>query len=59
MADSRSNSRVFSPPMDRVPDSDPMIVRVPLDDMDWAARKSSQRTWADGPKSIKHVPNGN
>lgn len=59
MADSRSNSRVFTPPMDRVPDSDPMIVRVPMEDMDWSARRTTQRTWSDGPKTIKHVPNGN
>lgn len=58
MADSRSNSRVFSAPQDHVPDSDPMIERVPLDDMDWAARKSQQHGWAAGPKTIKHVKNG-
>jgi hypothetical protein len=52
-------SPLFNPPQDRVPDSDPAIVRVPLDHMPWSARKSQQHAWDKGDKSIKHVPNGN
>lgn len=58
MADSPSSSRVFSPPQDRVPDSDPAIVRVPLDEMPWAARKSQQKGWDSGWAGVRNLPNG-
>lgn len=40
---SASNSPAFNPPMNRVIDSDPQIVRVDLGKTDWGARKSSQK----------------
>lgn len=55
MADS---SRLFTPPVDRVPDSDPMIIRIPLDKMDWSARKSQQKPWDTGWAGVKNLPNG-
>lgn len=35
-----NNSVVFTPPMNRVTDNDPMVVRVPQDRTDWGFRKS-------------------
>lgn len=58
MADSPTNSRLFTPPMDRVPDSDPMIVRVPLKEMDWSNRGSQQKPWATGWATVKNLRNG-
>jgi len=46
--------------MDRVTDNDPAIVRVPMDEVEWANRKSQQpgmRSGAAGP--VKHLPNAN
>lgn len=48
------------PPGTTVPDKDPMLERVDLKSMDWAARKSQQpalNTSATGP--ISHVKNQN
>lgn len=59
MAD-KSGSPAFRPPMDRVTDNDPAIVRVPMDEVEWANRKSQQpgmRSGAAGP--VKHLPNAN
>ena len=35
-----SNSPAFMPPMNRITDEDPMIVRIPLDKVDIGFRKS-------------------
>lgn len=51
-------SPLFNPPQDRVPDSDPAIVRVPMEKMDWAARSSQQKSWSNDWQTIKHVKNG-
>lgn len=50
-------SPAFNPPMNRVIDSDPQIVRVPLDKTDWGARMSSQKSMENG-MPLVHVPNG-
>jgi hypothetical protein len=56
MADS---SRLFTPPQNNVPDSDPMIVRVPLKSMDWANRSSQQKAWdTKEVGGVKNLPNG-
>lgn len=41
MAD--SNSPAFVPPVNSVKDSDPMVIRVPLDKTDFGARMSTQK----------------
>lgn len=51
-------SRLFTPPQDRVPDSDPAIVRVPMQETDWANRRSQQKAWSSGWASLKNLPNG-
>lgn len=51
-------SPLFTPPQDRVPDSDPAIVRVPMDHMPWSARKSQQHAWDKGVGGTKNLPNG-
>lgn len=52
-------SRIFTPPQDRVPDSDAAIVRVPMDKMDWANRPSQQKGWDNSAaKTIRNLPNG-
>lgn len=57
MAD-KSGSPAFKPPMDRVTESDPQIIRVPMDKMDWAARRS-QLPGQDqsGAKPLRNIPN--
>lgn len=57
MAD--SSSRLFNPGAGaRVPDSDPMVQRVPLDMMPHGARKSQLGgKWDNGDLAVKHVPN--
>lgn len=57
MAD-KSGSPAFKPPMDRVTDSDPMIVRVPMDEVQWANRKSQQPSMNEqAAGSLRHIPN--
>lgn len=56
MAD--NSSRLFTPPMDRVPDSDPMLVRVPMKELDWANRPSQQKPWGSGWMTVKNLSNG-
>lgn len=51
-------SRLFTPPQNHVPENDPAIVRVPLDHMPWANRKSQQKAWESGWAGIKNLPNG-
>ena len=58
MAD--SNSPAFVPPMNRITDDDPMIVRIPLDKVDIGFRKSQQSDlMKNNNMTLKHVPNGN
>lgn len=51
-------SPAFNPPSGTVKDTDPMIIKVPMDRMDWAARKESQPQFQDGLPPITHIPNG-
>lgn len=52
-------SRLFTPPQNHVPESDPMIVRVPMDHMPWSARKSQQKGWdTKEAGTLTHIPNG-
>lgn len=58
MAD-KSGSPAFKPPMDRVTDDDPSIIRIDLTKVEWAFRKSQQPQMdssATGP--VRHVQNG-
>lgn len=57
MAD--SSSRLFNPGAGaRVPDSDPMVLRVQLDAVPHGARKSQLgQKWDNGDLAVKHVPN--
>lgn len=52
------NSRLFTPPMDALRDSDPQIVKVPLNQMDWASRSSQQKSWDSGWATVKNLKNG-
>lgn len=54
---SQSNSPAFNPPMNRVIDSDPQIIRVALDKTDWGARKSAQPS-TENSMSVKNLRNG-
>ena len=60
-------SPLFNPPQDHVPMNDPAIIRVPMDYMPWAARKSQNaKAWnqmgqsgdADGTGNVKNLANG-
>lgn len=55
-----SNSRLFNPGAGAtVPDSDPMIQRVPLDSTPHGARKSQTgQRWDNGALAVRHVKNG-
>lgn len=54
----KSGSPAFKPPMDRVTDSDPQIIRVPMDKVDWGFRKSQDPMQDQGAtKPLKHIPN--
>ena len=57
MAANGSNSPAFNPPVNTVKDSDPMIVRVPMDKTDWAARKSAQPPMNNEGMTLSHIPN--
>jgi hypothetical protein len=44
--------------MDRVTDSDPQIIRVPMDKTDWAARRSQLPGQDQGAtKPLRNIPN--
>lgn len=51
-------SRLFTPPQNSVPDTDPAIVRVPMTEMDWANRRSQQKSWNSGWAGVKNLKNG-
>lgn len=51
-------SPAFVPPQTTVKDTDPLVSKVPMDRMDWGARKVSQPSFQEGLPPIKHVPNG-
>jgi hypothetical protein len=57
MAD-KSGSPAFKPPMDRVTESDPQIIRVGMDKTDWAGRKSQWPSQDQGAtKPLRNIPN--
>lgn len=54
-------SPAFNPPINSLPsDNDPMIIKVKMDRMDWANRKSQQPSdgMAAEDLTVQHVPNG-
>lgn len=53
-----ADSPAFNPPASKVPDSDPMIMRVPLDRTDMGARKSAQPPIRTEGMTLNHIPNG-
>jgi hypothetical protein len=54
-----SNSPAFTPPMNRVTDEDPSIVRIPMDKVDIGFRKSQQNgLMNDNPFNVKNLKNG-
>lgn len=56
-----SNSPAFNPPMNRITDNDPSIIRVPLDQVGMGFRKSQQSglmTSSPGTGPISHIKNG-
>ena len=57
MAD--SNSPAFNPPMNRVTDEDPSIVRVPMDKVEIGFRRSQQNGLMDNnPFTVRNLKNG-
>jgi hypothetical protein len=58
MSNGPQSSVLFNPPQNSVPDSDPSIVRIPLKQMDWAARSSQQKPWDKDIGGVKNLPNG-
>lgn len=53
-----SDSPAFNPPAGTVKDTDPMVMKVPMDRTDWGARKESQPSFQDGLPPVSHIPNG-
>lgn len=54
-----SSSPAFNPPINHLIGDDPSIIKVPMDKVDFAFRKSATPT--DGLRNdmrIQHVPNG-
>ncbi|MDE2103312.1 MAG: hypothetical protein KGL39_39090 [Patescibacteria group bacterium] len=51
------NSPAFNPPLNRLIDEDPQIIRVPLRKMDWSARASAQPN-INNSMTVRHVGNG-
>lgn len=51
-------SPAFNPPMNRVIDSDPQIIRIPLEKTDWGFRKSQQPDVKSEGMALRHVKNG-
>lgn len=43
------------PSINRLIDEDPMIVKVPMEKMDWGARKSAQPKDTKNSMTIRHV----
>ena len=59
MAD-KSGSPAFKPPMDRVTESDPAIIRVAMDKVEWGFRPSQFPGQDQGAtKPLKNIPNAN
>lgn len=52
-----SQSPAFNPPLNRVIDSDPQIVRVALEKTDFGARRSAQPAIANE-MGVRHLKNG-
>ena len=61
------SSRLFTPPQNHVPESDPAIIRVPMVQMPWSARQSTlgmawnqrgQSNDVDATGNTKNIPNG-
>jgi hypothetical protein len=53
----QSGSPAFKPPMNHTTESDPQIVRVPMDRVDFGFRPS-QRPPMTNEFGISHIPNG-
>ena len=58
MAD--SSSPAFTPPMNRVTDNDPMVIRVPMDKVDIGNRKSAQNGLMQNEATggVRNIKNG-
>ena len=52
-----ADSRVFTPPMNRITDNDPAVVRVPQDRVDWGFR-ASQKPALDNQFPVSNIQNG-
>lgn len=56
MAD--SNSRAFNPPVNTIRENDPMVMKVPMDKVDFGFRKSQQPPMRAEGMGLSHIPNG-
>ena len=53
-----ADSPAFNPPAGTVKDNDPLVSKVPMDRMDWGARKESQPSFdSSSLPPIQHVGN--
>lgn len=52
------DSPAFNPPNVQPKDTDPMVLKVPMKETDWANRASQQPAMRAERMTLKHVPNG-
>lgn len=52
-----ADSPAFNPPNLQPKDTDPMVIKVPMNETDWAARMGSQPPMKQD-LPVSHVPNG-
>lgn len=57
MAENGNSSPAFNPPMNRITDNDPQVVRVPLTQVDIGFRRS-QAPDIKNQMSVRHLKNG-
>ncbi len=53
-----SDSRAFVPPVNQIKDTDPMLVRVPMDKTDIGFRKSQQTGMNNDHMGVNNLSNG-
>lgn len=54
-----ATSPAFNPPSVQPKDTDPMVIKVPMKETEWANRSSQQPSMRAERMALKHVPNGN
>ena len=52
------DSPAFNPPSLQPKDTDPMVIKVPMKEVDWGNRSSQQPSMRAERMSLKNLPNG-